>query len=79
MINSIADSVTDNFIVDEIHALCYLSSKDGCDWTFYLQHPTPVSFRVCVAYLTKDSTLNDLCGKTLGTCMLSFCSVTKKR
>ena len=45
MINSIANSVTDNVIVDEIRALCYLSSKDGCDWTFYLQHPTPVSFQ----------------------------------
>ena len=53
--------------------MCYLSSKDGCGWTFYLQNPIPGS----VWYLIKDNALNDLFGKTRG--ILSIYSVTKKR
>ena len=37
--------ITNNVIIDEIRSLCYLSSKDGCDWTIYLQNPTPVPFQ----------------------------------
>ena len=35
----------DNIIIDEIHSLCNLTSKDGCGWKFYLQNPTPVLFQ----------------------------------
>ena len=37
--------IFDDVISDEIHSLCYLSSKDECGLTFYLQNPTPVSFQ----------------------------------
>ena len=33
--------------------------KDGCDWAFYLQNPTPVSFQINCAPIVGDLFLVD--------------------